>query len=231
MDEAQWAALTLQDADLPVGARQVDEMMQWMTAEEPTDDWYDRSDPLNASLGQAADNGTGTYPDLAVGALYTAKMIRQANMAGIYNALRSGAADSQFSSAVVSSPWSSDNYGGNPNHIAQIPVPSGTVEAPSSMSGTADVPAVPAELTGGLGGLGGVLGQGLGGAGGVIGAGLWDGFGKSIRGAGAYLLLLSAGLAVAVAGVWRLEQPNRQTVRDVQGDTGKALSGAVMAGG
>ena len=144
--QAQWAQLLLSDAGLPQTGNNVDNVERWMTAEEPTSDWYDRNNPLNASLGTASSDGLGSYPDLGTGAQETADMLKQANMSGIYNALAANAAPSQFSAAVVGSPWASGHYGGNPGAIASIPVPSG---APVSTGDNASYTASLASFPGG----------------------------------------------------------------------------------
>ena len=70
-----------------------------MTGENPPTDWYNRNNPLNASLGTDSSSGLGTYSNLSVGAQETADMIRQSNMIGIYDALEHNAPTPQFSRA------------------------------------------------------------------------------------------------------------------------------------
>lgn len=122
---AGWASAVLQDAGLPSTQNNIDNMLRWMSAEEPASNWSDRNNPLNASLGTSAADGTGSYASLAQGAQFTAQMIKQQNMSGIYNALASNSDINAFSAAVVASPWASSHYGGDPNHLATIPVPAG----------------------------------------------------------------------------------------------------------
>lgn len=144
MSQQQWATLLLQNVGAPVTQNNIDNIMRWMTAEEPTSNWFDRNNPLNASVGTGTVDGTGSYATLEIGAQYTAGMIRQGNMAGIYQALMNDAQPSAFSAAVVASPWASSHYGGDPNHIANIPVPNGTVTGGLSEPGSA-----PPNATGG----------------------------------------------------------------------------------
>lgn len=129
--EQQWAQGLLSDLDAPDTANNEDNILQWMTAEEPTDNWFDRNNPLNASLGTSSTSGLGSYPNLQVADQETADMIEQTNMSGIANALRSNASPDAFSAAVVGSPWASSHYGGNPDYIANIPTPGGSITAPS----------------------------------------------------------------------------------------------------
>lgn len=134
MTESQWAALLLQNVGAPVTQNNIDNILRWMTAEEPTQNWYDRNNPLNASVGTGTVDGTGSYADLQSAAQYTAGMINQNNMAGIKQALMENADPNTFSAAVVASPWASSHYGGDPNHIAQIGTPGGRTPAPASVS-------------------------------------------------------------------------------------------------
>src|SRR5208283_59683 len=108
-----WATTLLVDAGLPTTSNNIDNVMRWMVNEEPASNWWDRNNPLNASLGTSASDGTGSYPSLTVGAQYTAAMLRQQNMAPIFNALAANAPPATFGAAVISSPWASSHYGGN----------------------------------------------------------------------------------------------------------------------
>lgn len=149
-----WAAQLLEDVNaeapnappVPIDANTVGDIAHWLPAEEPTSNWFDRNNPLNASLGTSASDGTASYPDLTTAAEYTAAMIDQTNMAGIRAAL---AADdpvgSGFSAAVVASPWASGHYGGNPEAIASTTPGGGPAPAGSGTPGA--VPANLASLT------------------------------------------------------------------------------------
>jgi hypothetical protein len=146
-----WAEQVLEDvnaeapnaAPVPIDPNTVGDILHWMPAEEPPSNWFDRNNPLNASLGTSASDGTGSYPDLSTGANYTAKMINQSNMSAIRAAL---AADdpvgSGFSQAVVSSPWASGHYGGNPLDIAQTVASPNDPSAPASAGSPGTVPSV-----------------------------------------------------------------------------------------
>lgn len=109
-----WAQMVLQDAGLPTTQSNLNAMVLWMQAEEPPSDWFNRNNPLNASLGTSASDGTGSYPSLTVAAQQTAAMIRQKNMASIYNAFSSGTASpATIGAGIIASPWASSHYGGN----------------------------------------------------------------------------------------------------------------------
>jgi len=214
---ADWAATVLADAGLPVTQNNVGNLMRWMTAEEPTSNWFDRNNPLNASLGTSASDGTGSYTDLNTGASYTAQMLKQSNMAGIYEALASNASPNDFSSAVVASPWASGHYGGNPLAIAGIPVPSG-VNAPTTQSpGQSGV--APA------GGTNGAAGAAVGGYGGIslpiIGQVISGQQEMDIKG----WLFIIAGAGVAVVGMAVL-----LTTFGLESRVGKIAAGATIFG-
>ena len=90
--------------------------MRWGAAENPPASWYNRNNPLNASLGTNKGDGTGVYSDLTTAAKETATMIVQgykggAIGGGIYTALMNNAPTDQFSIQVVNSNWSSNHYG------------------------------------------------------------------------------------------------------------------------
>src|SRR5271170_4757674 len=106
-----WATTLLVDAGAPPTPNNVSNILAWMSAEEPAGNWYDRNNPLNASLGTSASDGTGSYPSLTVAAQQTAAMLAQANMSGILAALKANADPATFSAAVVRSPWASSHYG------------------------------------------------------------------------------------------------------------------------
>jgi hypothetical protein len=152
-----WSEQVLQDANaedptapsIPIDPNTVGDMTHWMPAEEPTTDWYDRNNPLNASLGTGSTDGTGSYPNLAVAAEETAAMIDQTNMSGIRSALAANdSTTGGFSQAVVDSPWAAGHYGGTPNNISTTS-PGGGV-APTTASAPGTMPIL-ASSTGGSG--------------------------------------------------------------------------------
>ncbi len=142
---ATWAEQVLEDVNaedpngpnVPIDPNTVGDITHWMPAEEPIGNWYDRDNPLNASLGTSSTDGTGSYPSLTAGAEYTAAMIDQTNMAGIRAAL---AADDPvsggFSAAVVAAPWASSHYGGNPQAIAGTTPGGGPAPAAAGVPGS-----------------------------------------------------------------------------------------------
>jgi hypothetical protein len=131
-----WATLVLTDAGLPTTKNNIDNMTVWMTNEEPATNWWDRNNPLNASLGTSASDGTGSYPDLTTAAAQTAKMIRQDNMSAIYTALKNDAPPATFGAAVISSPWASSHYGGIVSRFTGAPPSQNIVAGKGSTAGS-----------------------------------------------------------------------------------------------
>lgn len=138
-----WANQLLKDIGAPTTTNNIQNVMRWMAAENFPTNWFNRDNPLNASLGTDSSNGTGSYPDLSTAAQNTATMIAQGAKGGaiggqIYSALKNNATSLDFSQAVVDSNWSSSHYGvavaGAPasaivpgrqvDYLATIPVPS-----------------------------------------------------------------------------------------------------------
>ena len=111
-----WATLLLKNIGAPVTANNINNILRWQAAENPPASWYNRNNPLNASLGTNKGDGTGIYSDLTTAAKNTATMIVQgykggAIGGGIYTALMNNAPTDEFSIQVVNSNWSSNHYG------------------------------------------------------------------------------------------------------------------------
>jgi hypothetical protein len=103
--------MLLQDVGgVPLSQNNVDNIRRWMSLENTSSNWYPRNNPLNASLGTSASDGTGGYSDLTAAASYTARMINQSNMAMIKSALASNASPADFANAIKASPWASSHY-------------------------------------------------------------------------------------------------------------------------
>lgn len=185
LTQAIWAAFLIEEinaegGNVPLTLNNVENVERWMTAENKPTDWAPRNNPLNASLGTTASDGTAGYANLTAAAQYTAKMILQKNMSGIYQALASNAPPAVFSAAVVKSPWAGSRYGvaaaGAPakyivpgrglDYIANIALPTqtsvGTIIAKLPADSGAVVPASPTPLAPGVSGVneGGNLGGG-----------------------------------------------------------------------
>lgn len=133
-----WAADVLEQAGLPTSDNNVDNFVRWMAAERQPVVWWTNSDPLNAN--NLLEGDAESFPNLDLAASATAAILRQGNMAGIWGALAAQVPLSAFSAAVVASPWAASHYGGNPDYIAQIPLP---LEIPAPGTPPSPQPPIP----------------------------------------------------------------------------------------
>lgn len=123
LNNQQWATLVLQDANLPVTANNLQVIMQWMTAENPTSDWYHNNNPLNNGYNSPStpygggSGGTGTYPNLYVAAQAVADNLTNPSTStkygygNIVTALENDADPSVTAAAIWASSWASSHYG------------------------------------------------------------------------------------------------------------------------
>lgn len=157
--EKDWAELLLRDIGAPVTTNNVNNIMRWMTAEEPTTHWWDRDNPLNSGADTSSVSGLGTYANLATAAAVDAGQIKPTRAGGqdsagyyqkIYQALMDNASVDSFASAVMGSPWASSHYADDP--LQDITAPSGSTAAP----GGAGTTTLTAKTTGGGSGGGGL---------------------------------------------------------------------------
>jgi hypothetical protein len=118
-----WAALVITRCGITPTQGDCNNFVRWMAAENPPHDWWHLNNPLNASVGTGTIDGTGGYSDLNVGASYTAGMIRQRNMAPIYNALANHDSMATFAAGCAYSAWSTGGYHNNPTYLLNVPEP------------------------------------------------------------------------------------------------------------
>jgi hypothetical protein len=119
-----WAELVLQCAKLPVGLNLCN-VLRWMAAENPPRYWWRDNNPLN--VGDFTGAGAG-YASLEVGAVVTARVLLQPDMAPLADVLRAQGSVAEFSAAAHEVPWSASRYY-SAVYIASIPVP-GVITAP-----------------------------------------------------------------------------------------------------
>ena len=145
-----WAALVQGRAGIRATANTNANFTRWMAAENPVSDWYHFNNPLNCGLNDGAGDGTGSYPDLDTAATNTARVLMQANMAPIRNALVANASLDAFSAGCAAAAWSTGGYHDRPGYIASIPLPA-VVESPGSFPtppspSPAPIPPVPSPV-------------------------------------------------------------------------------------
>lgn len=137
-----WVITMLNYAGVPSSSNNVTNVLHWMAAENPASNWWNRNNPLNASLGTSASDGTASYPDLNTAAKETAAMIQQQNMNLIYKALQNNVSLEDFANALIQAPWADlvlpngtvTHYGDNPANITTTSI-NPTQVAPASATG------------------------------------------------------------------------------------------------
>ena len=126
-----WARWVLKDGGWAQTSNNITVITQWMTSEEPTDDWWDRNNPLNNGLGSGGGSGLGSYSNLLVAAHYVALNLEEgtADYGAIVADLKASAAPSTTARAIWDSPWAASHYGyGSAWHSGSV----ATVAAPGS---------------------------------------------------------------------------------------------------
>ncbi|HEX3947609.1 MAG TPA: hypothetical protein VHW47_07875 [Acidimicrobiales bacterium] len=222
-----WADQLLEDVNaenpsappVPIDGTTVGDVLHWMPAEEPITDWYDRNNPLNASLGTSSVDGTGSYSDLGTGASYTAAMINQSNMAPIRQALVDDATPTEFAKAAISTPWASGHYGYDPANIATTAPGGGPAPASAGSSSTVQVVA-------------GLTGTGAGASATTTGLlTIFDGKAEidAIEHFGATAMLVVAGLGIIGLGLYKLASPDKTIGQRLEG-SGQGGASAGSAG-
>ena len=116
----EWAGMVLLAAGLPVTENNEANIVRWMAAEQPDSDWWNGTHLNPLDVADYSNNSYG-FPSLAAAANATAAVIRQSNMAVIYDVLARNGGLADFSAACAASPWSTGGYHGHPDAIASIP--------------------------------------------------------------------------------------------------------------
>lgn len=121
----EWAAqlineLNANGEDIPLTVNNLINVATWIRAENGSGGgWLTNNDPLNTTL----DTSNFTYPDVQTGIIDTAQTLEEPQYAGILDALSADDDWQNFSTAVVLSPWSGDNYSGSTVMNASSPDP------------------------------------------------------------------------------------------------------------
>lgn len=116
----EWAAQLLRDIGAPITTNNVDKVLHWMAAEEPSGSWAAYGDPLNlsVSLGYptrgSAPNGYPIFANLRVAARATAANLLAGGASGYYpgvvsNLRRDGSLE-EFATVLGASPWAGGHY-------------------------------------------------------------------------------------------------------------------------
>lgn len=149
--EGEWASQLLSDLGVNPDEQSVSNIEAWMTAEEPSSDWWDRNNPLNASTGTSSVNGTGSYASLSQGAQETAAELGGSNYDGILQAL--DLSTPNFIAFLNSTPWAQQKYPTTvtaPTSAPTAPTSAGTPTA-TDESIWSDVSGIPGDIVGGAG--------------------------------------------------------------------------------
>jgi hypothetical protein len=138
VDQYAWAAFLISqinakgNLDIAYSANNIDKIVQWMTAEESSSNWWHNNNPLNVN---ASGTGSDTFPNLTVGAETAAESI--IGHPDILATFTQDSSPQTFSAVVVASTWAKSHYGGDPSHISDIALPAPVIAPgglPSSFS-------------------------------------------------------------------------------------------------
>ena len=126
-----FARLVLADGGWPQSASNVTVLTQWLRAEEPTYDWWNRANPLNNGLGSGGGSGLGSYRSLVTAAYYVARNLENPAYGYplIVRDLEGSVDPSATARAIWRSQWASGHYGWGADW-STTPVPA--VSAPSA---------------------------------------------------------------------------------------------------
>ena len=238
-DNYTWTADVLTRAGLPASTNNVGNLLRWITTEKPSAQyWYQGNNPMNLNT-QGQPDGFDRYGSLAEGAQATAQFLRMPNYRDVYAVLARDGSSTDFSNAVVRSPWAASHYGvaaagaapkyivagRGLDYIAQIPLPPKVVAGESLDLGSAGNPLSGSQLAGKGGSLG-CTAKG-GGISLPLGGGTWGTACqvKALTGG----LLVGVGAVVAVVGLVVLAgttKVGQTALSTVGGPVGKA-AGAV----
>ena len=167
-DNYTWTADVLTRAGLPASTNNVGNLLRWIATEKPSAQyWYQGNNPLNLNT-QGQPDGFDRYGSLAEGAQATAQFLRMPNYRDVYAVLARDGSSTDFSNAVVRSPWAESHYGvaaagaapkyivagRGLDYIAQIPLPPKVVAGESLDLGSAGNPLSGSQLAGKGGSLG-----------------------------------------------------------------------------
>ena len=122
MTEYTWSALVMEDAGITPTVANTTAMAVWIVQENPITDWYraGSNNPLNVNR---SGSGSDSTPNLTFNAKDTAAVLKQANMANVYAALKKSNMKA-FSVAITTSNWAESHYRVD-THDPSVPLPPG----------------------------------------------------------------------------------------------------------
>jgi hypothetical protein len=88
-------------------------LTQWLRAEEPTYDWWDRNNPLNNGLGSGGGSGLGSYSSVVTAAFDIARNLENSSFGYpmVAKDLAASAAPEVTAHAIWRSSWAAGHYG------------------------------------------------------------------------------------------------------------------------
>jgi hypothetical protein len=108
-----FARLVLDDGGWPASPNNVTVLTQWLRAEEPTYDWWDRDNPLNNGLGSGGGSGLGSYSSVITAAFDVARNLENQSFGypQVARDLAGSAAPEVTAQAIWRSDWAAGHYG------------------------------------------------------------------------------------------------------------------------
>lgn len=108
-----FARLVLMDGGWPTSVNNETVLTQWLRAEEPPSDWWDRDNPLNNGLGSGGGSGLGSYRSVVVAAGDVARNLEQPGYGypRVVTDLATSAAPGVTARAIWRSSWAAGHYG------------------------------------------------------------------------------------------------------------------------
>lgn len=108
-----FARLVLYDGGWPASPNNVTVLTQWLRAEEPTWDWWDRDNPLNNGLGSGGGSGLGSYGSVVTAAFDIARNLENTGYGYpmVAHDLARSAAPIDTAQAIWRSSWAAGHYG------------------------------------------------------------------------------------------------------------------------
>jgi Fibronectin type III domain len=143
-----FARLVLQDGGWPTSPNNVTVVTQWLRAEEPASDWWDRDNPLNNGLGSGGGSGLGSYDSLVTAAHDVAQNLENSGWGYplVVTDLAHSMAPAVTVRAIWRSSWAAGHYGFGADWDTS-PVPSVTAPPIAWRDPSSCTPSAPSVVT------------------------------------------------------------------------------------